>query len=98
MTDLSGELAGKGWAINIRLSLKEHFRRPMPSTPEDEFVPDAFLCVVLPRLLGCRVYRITGRQTHVNTMRGGHLCAPSQVWPTVKGLMDNGGCWLRMHL
>ena len=90
VADLSGEVGERRWAMNIKLSLEEHFRRPMPSTPEDAYLPHAFLCVVLPRLLECRVYRITGKQTHVNTRRGGRLCAPSQVWSTVKRLMDNG--------
>lgn len=42
-----------------------------------DLVPHAFLSVMLPQLLECRVYLLTGKQTNVNTKRRGIVCALS---------------------
>lgn len=73
-------------ALNVKLTLSDHFREHIPTTPEDQWIPHAYAVLLLPRLLEVRLYPITGSGMTLNS-RGGVLSTIEEVAETVSRLV-----------
>ena len=74
-----------GWAFNVKTTLADSVRKFEPTTPENTF-ENAYVILLLSRLLECRIYEITGEHTLINS-RKGRLVAIEALPKTLKKLM-----------
>ena len=71
--------------FNVKTSLSDSIRKFEPTTPENTF-DDSHVILLLPRLLECRLYKITGEHTMINGRKGG-LVATENLAEAIKKLM-----------
>lgn len=73
------------FAFNVKVTLSDSIRKFEPTTPEDEF-DDSMVILLMPRLLECRIYEITGAHTMLNG-RKGRLVAIANLSVILKEMM-----------
>jgi len=73
------------FAFNVKTTLSDSIRKFEPTTPENTF-DDSHVILLLPRLLECRLYEITGPHTMLNG-RKGRLVAIETLPVILKELM-----------
>ena len=71
--------------FNVKTSLSDSVRKYEPTTPENKWA-DAYVILLLPRLLECRLYPITGEHTMLNG-RKGRLVATENLAEAIEELM-----------
>lgn len=76
------------YAFNVKTTLADSIRKFEPTTPENEN-DNSYVILLIPRLLECRLYKITGEHTMING-RKGVLVAIDNLAETLKEIMKNG--------
>lgn len=87
--DVMIRVDGKEAALNVKLTLKDHFKESLEVTPEDRFIPRALAVLVIPRQLQIRVYKITGPVMTLNWHKG-VLATPHTLADVITEMLENG--------
>jgi len=84
--DILIHMNGREIALNVKLTLKDHFRESLETTPEHNWAPDALAVLLLPRQLQIRLFHITDPVMTLNWQRG-VLATPDTLVQTIEELI-----------